>query len=232
MLLSKKDVTGVLMKSISRFIKEIAPVTYETSLSMLPSYTLQDLWQSYFVIILGSYHHIFELHARLVTSSAHVIKSLHSQPIMLKDKGPCFISGWTLTNLAQCFFPWCLFLMAIDKMLLSKAPSHYLLVGVTWLCFLMSGYEQVNTIINPIYAVCSQTYSHKNSPFENILQCNLFIILESLEMIAQLRICSILFPTVIVPMQWLASNTFKLAHRGWGEKSMGRVPDLLYTALV
>jgi hypothetical protein len=33
-------------------------------------------------------------------------------------------------------------------------------------------------------------------------------------------------------MQWLASNMFKLAHRGWGEKSMGRVTDLLYTALV
>ena len=35
---------------------------------------------------------------------------------------------------------------------------------------------------------------------ENILQRNLFIILESSEMIAQLRICSIFFLTIIVPM--------------------------------
>ena len=33
-------------------------------------------------------------------------------------------------------------------------------------------------------------------------------------------------------MQWLASNTFKLAHRDWGENSMGRVKGLLYIALV
>jgi hypothetical protein len=51
-------------------------------------------------------------------------------------------------------------------------------------------------------------------------------------MIAQLCICSILFLSVIVPMRWLAPNTFKLAHRGWGEKLIGRVTDLLYTALV
>jgi hypothetical protein len=67
---------------------------------------------------------------------------------------------------------------------------------------------------------------------ENILQCNLFIILESSEMIAQLRICSIFFLTIIVPMRWLASNTFKLASPNWGEKSMGRVIDLVYNAFV
>ena len=33
-------------------------------------------------------------------------------------------------------------------------------------------------------------------------------------------------------MRWLASNTFKLAHRNWGEKSMGRVIDLIYDAFV
>jgi hypothetical protein len=67
---------------------------------------------------------------------------------------------------------------------------------------------------------------------ENILQRNLFIILESSEMIAQLRLCSIFYLTIIVPMRWLASNTFKLAHRNWGEKSMGRVIDLVYDAFV
>jgi hypothetical protein len=33
-------------------------------------------------------------------------------------------------------------------------------------------------------------------------------------------------------MHWLASNTFKLAHHNWGEKSMGRVIDLVYDAFV
>jgi hypothetical protein len=51
-------------------------------------------------------------------------------------------------------------------------------------------------------------------------------------MIAQLRLCSIFFLTIIVPMRWLASNTFKLASRNWGEKSMGRVIDLVYDAFV
>jgi len=51
-------------------------------------------------------------------------------------------------------------------------------------------------------------------------------------MIAQLRICSIFFLTIIVPMRWLASNTFKLSHHKWGEKSMGRVIDLVYDAFV
>ena len=33
-------------------------------------------------------------------------------------------------------------------------------------------------------------------------------------------------------MRWLASNAFKLAHQNWGEKSMGRVIDLVYDAFV
>jgi len=61
---------------------------------------------------------------------------------------------------------------------------------------------------------------------ENILQRKLFIIIESSEMIAQLRLCSIFFLTIIVPMCWLASNTFKLAHCNWGEKSMGIFAEL------
>jgi len=33
-------------------------------------------------------------------------------------------------------------------------------------------------------------------------------------------------------MHWLASNTFKLSHRQWREKSMGRVIDLVYDEFV
>jgi hypothetical protein len=67
---------------------------------------------------------------------------------------------------------------------------------------------------------------------KNILQRNLFIILESLEMIAQLQLCPIFFLIIIVPMYWRASNIFKLAHHHWREKSMGRVIDLVYHAFV
>jgi hypothetical protein len=74
--------------------------------------------------------------------------------------------------------------------------------------------------------VCLKVYP------KNILQHNLFIILESSGMVAQLPLCSIFFLTIIIPMHWLASNTFKLAHGNWGEKSLGRVIDLIYNAFV
>jgi hypothetical protein len=53
-------------------------------------------------------------------------------------------------------------------------------------------------------------------------------------MIAQLRLrlCSIFFLTLIIPMRWLASNTFKLGHHNWGEKSMGSVIGLVYNAFL
>jgi len=81
-----------------------------------------------------------------------------------------------------------------------------------------------------LYMICSSnarrlTLLFSKGVSENILQRNLFIILESSEMIAQLRLCSIFFLTIIIPMRWLASNTFKLSHCQWGEKSMGRVID-------
>jgi hypothetical protein len=79
---------------------------------------------------------------------------------------------------------------------------------------------------------CPLTLLFSKGVSENILQRNLFIILESSEMIAQLRLCSIFFLTIIIPMHWLGSNTFKLSHRQWGEKSMGRVIDLVYDAFV
>ena len=51
-----------------------------------------------------------------------------------------------------------------------------------------------------------------SSTKENILQTNMFIILPSTEMIAQLRIASIVFMAVVVPMCWLAGKTHELAH--------------------
>ena len=67
---------------------------------------------------------------------------------------------------------------------------------------------------------------------ENILQTNMFIILRSTEMIAQLRIASIVFMAVVVPMRWLAGKTHELAHCNWSERSMGRAVDLMYNAFV
>lgn len=65
---------------------------------------------------------------------------------------------------------------------------------------------------------------------ENLLQRSLFLSLGSMEVVAQLRVASILHISVVVPMRWLAGNTHTLAHREWGERSMGRVIDILYNA--
>ena len=71
-----------------------------------------------------------------------------------------------------------------------------------------------------------------SSSKENILQTNLFIILRSVEMIAQLRIASIIFIAVVVPMRWLAAKTHELAHRNWSERSMRRVIVLMCDAFL
>ncbi len=67
---------------------------------------------------------------------------------------------------------------------------------------------------------------------KNILQHCLFYSLGSMEVIAVLRIASIMYLSVIVPMRWLAGNTHKLAHRKWGERSMGKVIDMLHSAFI
>ena len=69
--------------------------------------------------------------------------------------------------------------------------------------------------------------SNKN---DNILQMSLFTVLECVEMIAQVRVGAIFFLAVIVPMRWLAGHTHNLAHRNWGEVSMGRALDAVYVA--
>ena len=67
---------------------------------------------------------------------------------------------------------------------------------------------------------------------ENILLTNLFVILESVEMIAQLRVGSIFFLAIVVPTRWLAAKTHTLSHRNWGERSMGKVVDILYRTML
>ena len=48
-----------------------------------------------------------------------------------------------------------------------------------------------------------------------------------MEVIAQLRVASILHLAVVWTLQWLAGNTHKLAHCQWGERSMGKAIDFL-----
>jgi hypothetical protein len=67
---------------------------------------------------------------------------------------------------------------------------------------------------------------------DNLLQRSLFIVLGSMEMIAQLRVASILHLGEVLPMRWLAGNTHKLAEYGWGERSMGRAITLLHDEFV
>jgi hypothetical protein len=66
----------------------------------------------------------------------------------------------------------------------------------------------------------------------NLLQRSLFIALGPMEMIAQLRVASILHLAVVIPMRWLARNTQKFSEYGWGERSMGRAITLLHDAFV
>ena len=65
----------------------------------------------------------------------------------------------------------------------------------------------------------------------HILQQNLFIIISSLEMIATSRLFAILNVAICMPVRWLAGNTQNLAHHNWGAQSIGRVFDILHTAL-
>ncbi len=67
---------------------------------------------------------------------------------------------------------------------------------------------------------------------DNLLQHSLFIVLGLMEMIAQLRVASILHLAVVIPMRWLAGNTHKLSEYGWGEHSMVRAITLLHDAFV
>jgi hypothetical protein len=66
----------------------------------------------------------------------------------------------------------------------------------------------------------------------NLLQHSLFIVLGSMEMIAQLRVASILHLAVVLPMRWFAWNIHRLSEYCWGECSMGRAITLLYDAFV
>jgi hypothetical protein len=67
---------------------------------------------------------------------------------------------------------------------------------------------------------------------DNLLQRSLFIVLGSMEIIAQLWVASIVHLAVVIPMRWLAENTYKLSEDGWGEHSMGRAITLLHDAFV
>jgi hypothetical protein len=67
---------------------------------------------------------------------------------------------------------------------------------------------------------------------DNLLQRSLFIVLGLMEMIAQLRVASILHLAVVIPMRWLAGNTHKLSEYGWRERSMGRAITLLHDAFM
>ena len=51
---------------------------------------------------------------------------------------------------------------------------------------------------------------------DNILACNLMMLLSFVEFAAVACLWSIFHPAIILPMRWLAGNTHKLAHCKWG----------------
>ena len=60
---------------------------------------------------------------------------------------------------------------------------------------------------------------------DSIMKRALFIILRSVQMIAQLRFGYIFFLSILVPMIWLSANTHILEYRKWGEKNMACAID-------
>ena len=67
----------------------------------------------------------------------------------------------------------------------------------------------------------------------SILQLNLFVALTSSEMIALVRLLSILHVSVCMPVCWLAGKTHELKeHNQWGPMSMGRVLDTLEASMI
>jgi hypothetical protein len=87
----------------------------------------------------------------------------------------------------------------------------------------------------PLYDFLDEMLAFTNECLKfsgNALQHCLFITLSSMEVGAQLCVASILFLSVKVPMRWLTGNTHKLAHRNWGECSMGCGIDLLHSAFI
>ena len=61
----------------------------------------------------------------------------------------------------------------------------------------------------------------------SILQLNLFVALASSEMIALVRLLSILHISVCMPIRWLAGTTHEMKDYDWGPMSTGRVLDTL-----
>ena len=71
----------------------------------------------------------------------------------------------------------------------------------------------------------------KSGQKPSTLQQNLFIALTSLEMIALVRLLSILHISICMPFRWLAGKTHELQEHNWGPMSMGRVLDTLEAKL-
>jgi hypothetical protein len=62
----------------------------------------------------------------------------------------------------------------------------------------------------------------------SILQKNLFVVLTSSEMIALVRLLSILHLSICMPFRYLAGKSHEFKQYGWGAADMGQVLDTLY----
>ena len=67
---------------------------------------------------------------------------------------------------------------------------------------------------------------------DNILRQNLFILLRSVEVIALLRVLSILYYAICLPVRWLSGNTAMIGDEGFAALDMGKVLDLMEDAFI
>jgi hypothetical protein len=62
---------------------------------------------------------------------------------------------------------------------------------------------------------------------DHVIQRSIFVVLSSLEMVAQAQLLAIMYLSIILPLQWLAGNTHLLLSYGWGARSMGHALEVL-----
>lgn len=71
----------------------------------------------------------------------------------------------------------------------------------------------------------------KKNESASILQKKIFVVLTSSEMIALVRLLSILHLSNCMPFRYLAGKSHEFKQYGWGAADMGRVLDTLYKKL-
>ena len=89
----------------------------------------------------------------------------------------------------------------------------------------------ITVIMNVTYYLDFLIWRMRCGHGDGILECSLLMLLRSSEMIALLRVLSILHISVCTPLRWLAGNWGDLYQHNFGVANMASVVDIMDTAL-